>query len=84
MLGQNGYSLMCGVTGTENLNSSIAYQWTNSSGAEIGTDKMFLFSSLRVSDAGQYTCRATVSSPYLNSDITMMDTHDIRIQSKFI
>ena len=49
----------------------------------MGADpKVLSFSPLRLSDAGRYTCQATVSSPYLNSDITMMDTHDVILQSK--
>ena len=84
MLGQS-YSLTCDVTGTETLNSSITYQWTKNNGTQtqVGTDRVLSFSPLRLSDAGRYTCRATVSSPYLNNDITMMDTHDVGIQSKF-
>jgi hypothetical protein len=85
-VGQNGYSLTCDVIGAESLNHSITYQWTKNNGTQtiqIGTDEVFSFSSFRVSDAGRYTCQATVSSPYLNGDIPMTDTHDIRIQSKF-
>ena len=79
MLGQS-YSRTCGVTGTENLDSSITYQWTNSNGDQIGIDRVLSFSPLRLSDAGQYTCQVTVSSPYLNDDITMMDTHNVTLQ----
>jgi hypothetical protein len=82
VLGQS-YSITCGVTGAENLNPSITYQWTNNSGAQIGTNEVLSFSSFRFSDAGQYTCQATVGSPYLNDDITTTNTHDVRIQSKF-
>jgi hypothetical protein len=82
VLGQS-YSLTCGVTGADNLNPSITYQWTNNNGAQIGTDRVFSFSSFRLSDAGQYTCQAAVSSLYLNNDITITNTHDVRIQSKF-
>jgi hypothetical protein len=82
MLGQS-YSLTCGITGAANLNPSITYQWTNNNGAQMGTAEILSFSSFRLSDAGQYTCQATVGSPYLNDNITMTNTHDIRIQSKF-
>ena len=88
MLGQS-YSLTCGVTGVENLDSSITYQWTKNNGTTQtqvpngDIPKILSFSTLRFSDAGRYTCQATVSSPYLSNDITMMDTHDVRIQSKF-
>ena len=88
MLGQSGYSLTCGITGAENLNPSITYQWTKNNGTEtqiqVGADpKVLSFSPLRLSDAGRYTCQATVSSPYLNDNITMMRNHDFMIQSEF-
>ena len=88
MLGQSGYSHTCGVTGAENLNPSITYQWTKNNGTltqiQIGADpKVLSFSSLRFSDAGQYTCQTTVSSPFLNNDITMTDSQDITLQSEF-
>ena len=88
ILGQSGYSLACNVTGVENLNPSITYQWTKDNGTQTqiqtGADPGVLsFSPLRFSDAGQYTCQATVSPHYLNSDITVMGTQDVRIQSKF-
>ena len=87
-LDQN-YSLTCDVTVTGNPNSFITYQWTKNNGiqtedVQAGTDpKVLSFSSLRLSDAGRYTCQATVSSTYLNNDITMMGTQDIRLQSEF-
>ena len=85
MLGQNGYSLTCGVNGAENLNSSITYQWTkNNAQIQVGGDpKVLSFSPLRLSDAGQYTCQATVSSHYLNNDITVMNSQDLTPQSEF-
>ena len=87
MLGQSGYSLTCDVNGTENLNPSITYQWTKNNGTQtqiqVGADPSVLsFSPLKLSDAGEYTCHATVSSPYLNSDLTLMNSQDVRIQSE--
>ena len=88
VLGQS-YSLTCGVTRTENLSPVLTYQWTKNNGTQtqIQNDEanpiILSFSSLRLSDAGRYTCQATVSSLYLNSDITMMDTQDIILQSEF-
>ena len=82
-MGQS-YSLTCGITGAENLNPSTTYQWTKNNGTQtqIRADRVLSFSPLRLSDAGRYTCQATVSSPYLYNDITMMDTQDITFQSK--
>ena len=86
MVGQSGYSLTCGVSGTEHLSPSITYQWTKDNGTltqtQVGTNSLLLsFSPLRLSDAGQYTCQATVSSPYLNNDITDAASQNVTIQS---
>ena len=90
MLVQSGYSLTCTVNEAEHLNVSITYQWTKNNGTQTqlirkneADPRVLSFSSLRLSDAGWYTCQATVSSPYLNNDITMMDTQDVILQSEF-
>ena len=88
MLGQNGYSLTCGVNGADNLNPTITYQWTKNNGTQTqiqvgGNLQVLSFSPLSLSDAGQYTCQATVSSPYLIDNITRMDSQDVMIQSEF-
>ena len=83
VLGQSGYSLTCDVTVTRTTNASITYQWTKNNGTQtiqVGTDRILSFSPLRLSDAGQNTCLATFSP----CNITMMDTQDIILQSKFI
>ena len=83
VLGQN-YSLTCGVTvtGADAGNPSITYQWTKNNGTQtqIGADRAFSLSPLRLSDAGRYTCQATVSSPCM---ITEMNTQDVTLQSEF-
>ena len=88
MLGQSGYSLTCGVTGTGNLNPSVSYQWTKNNGTQtqiqVGADpKVLTFSPLRPSDAGRYTCQGTVNSTFLNNDIIMTRSQDITLQSEF-
>ena len=86
MLGQNGYSLTCGVNGAENLNPTITYQWTKSDGPDMqaGTNSILSFSTLRFFDAGQYTCRISVNSLFLNNDIMAMGSEVIRIQSESV
>ena len=84
MLGQN-YSLICNVTvtGTDAANPSIAYKWTkrnNGTQAQVGTDRVLSFSPLRLSNAGRYTCQATITSP---CNIIEMDTEDVTLQSEF-
>ena len=82
MVGQSGYSLACDVTviGADAGNPSITYQWTKSNGTQtqVGTDRVLSFSPLRLSDAGRYTCQATVSP----CNITKMDTQDVTLQSE--
>jgi hypothetical protein len=82
VLGQNGYSLTCDVAVTGSISNSITYQWTKNIGSQtipVGTDRVLSFSPLRLSDAGQYACQATVCP----INITMMDTHDVTVQSEF-
>ena len=89
-MGQNGYSLTCGVIGAENLNPLFihtTYQWTkkNRTHEQIipKRSKILSFSSLKTSDAGRYTCQATISSSFfLHKDITIMDSQDIIVQRK--
>ena len=75
MVGQTGDTLICGVSGAERLNPTIAYQWTRNDGTiqtQFGTNSNILsFSPVRLSDAGDYTCSATVGSTLLNNDITV-------------
>ena len=87
MLGRDGYNLTCNVFGSENLNSTITYQWTKNNSThthvQVGTDSSTLsFPSLRLSDAGEYTCQVNVSSSYLNKDVTALDFHSIATQSE--
>ena len=84
VLGQSGYFLICGVTDTGAENTSFTYQWTKNSGThtqidlQVGTDRVLSFSPLRLSDAGRYTCVATVSP----CSITKMDTQDVTLQGE--
>ena len=82
MLGQSGFSLICGVAVTGIENPSIFYQWTKSNGTQtqVGTDRVLSFSLLRLSDAGRYTCWATVNS---SCNMTKMDTQDVTLRSEF-
>ena len=87
ILGQSGYSLTCSVIGAEHLNSSITYQWTKNNGTQetqiqVRADLNILsFSPLKLSDAAQYTCWATISSFFLD-DITVTNSQDVVFQSK--
>ena len=81
--GEN-YQLTCSVSGAENLNPTITYRWTRNSGSgqtQVRTNSNTLsFTPLRLADAASYVCEVTVSSNYLTSDITIMNSLDVRIQ----
>ena len=83
--GEN-YHLTCSVSGAENLNPTIIYQWTkNSDGVmQVVTNLNTLsFTPLRLLDAASYVCTVNISSSYLAGDIVIMDSHDVRIRSRF-
>ena len=78
------YSLNCTVTGADRLNPTITYQWFKDSTVVSG-ETTLSFSSLSLSDAGQYRCDVTVSSTLLSQPITKMsNTQDLTLQSKLV
>ena len=84
-----GYSITCNVNGAENLNHSISYQWTKNNDTQIqmqveSDPTVPSLTLLRLSDVGQYTCEATIRSPYLHDNITMIAIQHVTIQSEFI
>ena len=77
------YSLTCTVTGAERLTDAdagaiVTYQWLKN-GAVVSDQTMatLSFSPLTFSDAGSYTCQATVTSSLLSDPITTNSTNDI-------
>ena len=84
-VGEN-YSLTCTVTGADQLNHTITYQWFKDNTTISGeTQSTLSFSSLRVSDTGKYRCFVTVSSTLLSHSISeTSNTWDLDLQSKFI
>ena len=90
VLKQNNYTLTCNVTVAEHLCPyTTTYQWTKHNSTvtqlQVGADhesNTLSFSPLRLSDAGQYTCQATVHSFRKNYDITVMESQNVRIQSE--
>ena len=78
------HSLTCTVTGADRLNPTISYQWFNKDNTMVSgeTQSAISFSSLSLSDAGQYRCDVTVSSTLLSQSITnMSNTQDLTLQS---
>ena len=79
------YSLTCTVTGADRLNPTITYKWFKDNTMVSGeTQSTLSFSSLSLSDAGQYRCDVTVSSTLLSQSITKMsNTQGLTLQSKY-
>ena len=78
------YTLNCtvSITGADRLIPTITYQWFKDNTVVSGeTQSTLSFSSLRLSDAGQYRCDVTVSSTL--SIINMSNTQDLTLQGKF-
>ena len=83
------YQLTCSVSGAENLNPTMAYQWTKNSGSsqtQVETSSTLSFTPLRLSDAASYVCEVITSSSYLTGDITAMNVNpqDVRIHSELV
>ena len=78
------YSLNCTVTGADRLNPMIAYQWFKGTTVVVdGRQSTLTFSSLSLSDAGQYKCRVTVSSTLLRQSISKMsNTLNVTLRGK--
>ena len=75
------YSLTCTVTGAESLTDAmVTYQWLKN-GAVISDQTLatLAFSPLAISDAGSYTCQATVTSSLLSDPITTNITNSIDV-----
>ena len=87
MVGQTGNILTCDayVSGADNLNPTITYQWTrNGETVPDGNPRTLDLSPLQLSHAGNYTCRATISSSLLNNNITATsdNNQNLTIQSE--
>ena len=86
-IGGQGFSLSCVVSEAENLSPTISYNWIKDNGTRILVDShgsILSFPSLRLSDAGQWSCQVIVDSPYLRDDLSVISTtFDIHLQGKF-
>lgn len=76
-----GYNLTCSVLGADNLDSNMIYEWIKHETFNKSSSTLS-FSPLRLSDAGVYTCRVTVSSDYLHNDLTANSSISLNISSK--
>ena len=83
------YTLTCTatVTGGGTLSPTTTITWIHPSGSvtsETGSSLNLSLNPLQVSDAGQYTCNVSVSSPLLTRAQSNTDTFTINVQSKLI
>jgi len=80
------YSLNCSINGADSLSpTSTTYRWYNSSGdpmMSVTTNNLFTFNPLRPYHTGQYICEVTITSPYLNRDLSQRLVQDITVQSR--
>ena len=71
---RENYALTCVVSGIENLQPNIAYNWMKIDGdgvtSQVGNNSNTLFfAKLTTSDEGNYTCSVLISSGLLKEDI---------------
>ena len=80
------YSLNCTVTGNEMLTgSTITYQWFKDGVMVSGqTMETFSFTPLSFSDAGRYTCQATVMSSLLSGPISNTNSVDVTLTCELV
>ena len=78
-------TLTCDVTGLSNLasNTTITFSGPRAETGPGSTSLQLLLDPALLSDAGQYTCMATVTSALLDSAVEDTETEDLRLQSEF-
>ena len=89
VVGESGFTLTCCISGADNLNPFIIYQWTKDNGTQTqiqdGADpRTISFSPLRVSDAGQYTCQASISSTNLDNRLIQFCSRHVMVSSELL
>ena len=75
------------VTGGGALSTTTTITWIRPSGSMTsgtGSSLDLSLNPLQLSDAGQYTCNVSVSSPFLTRAQSSTDTFTINVQSKLI
>ena len=76
------YSLNCGVSGADSFN--VTYQWQkNSSNLSSETGSVLSFTTLRLSDAGRYSCLVRVSSTLFSQEtVVSSNPFELTFQSE--
>lgn len=75
------YSLNCTVAGVDRLtDANITYLWWKDGSALLNQMAgIFSFSSLTISDAGEYECKATITSSFTSAPIAVQSFHPLAI-----
>ena len=82
------YQLTCNVNVSGNLNPTITYRWTRDAGTPTefmsNVVNTYSFNQLRLTDAANYVCEATIESTYLTDNIVANSTNTqaVRIASE--
>ena len=88
--GMINFSLSCDVSGTDDIMPDIKYLWWHYNGSDTKmidiNSSILSFSSLKLSDAGEYMCQVNISSSLLGSDLTILSIppHTVRVFGKLI
>jgi len=83
VVGQS-YSLSCSVSGADSLSPITTYRWYNESSnprPQVGTTSIYTLNPLQQYHAGEYTCEVTITSPYLDGDLSRSVMQNITVQS---
>ena len=82
-VGGTSYSLTCDHDAPQSLMATVQNTLTTPDGTMI-TSLPHTFNPLRVTDGGQYSCTATVSSPFVTDDFpaTQGTPLDVVVESK--
>ena len=77
----------CMTEGLEhNLDVLVTYRWTKEDGSQIvqlqSNPHTLSFGPLRLTDAGNYTCRVTINSDHFSRDVIATSYKVVRLQSE--
>ena len=80
-IGRN-FNLSCQIFGHENLaNTSVQYKWLRSGSALDYNTSILTFASLKLSEAGFYTCMVTINSSYLLDQLVSNGSYKLTLKS---
>ena len=79
----NQFNITCGISGLDDLNPNFTYQWTKDGGDSINLNSSITFPSLKLSNAGMYTCKVNISSNFfVGGHAIGMKNYNLLIQGR--